>query len=680
MKFVSLFCLLEACSCMKANGADTDALADFKWFSTLGLPDVKELPFVQVATGHWSQREEEPPQNHYRKGFLLATNADAFTVLTLDLAKTSFTNTTSSAPEHKRVGFELLGLGSEAMSARKALQKPPKKDDSWQRFGEQITQRAEVFVLAWGCWRQGLETEAQSLYDLAKTIPAGRGGQNEELTFRKSLEKDLGYTMMWNAILDFEDVSISRPQLLVEFERIQRNFPRSEHRERAQTTAEVLKRMVAEDQTHRTIGSNDFIRLPVNDQIRELIFLLRDQNGRQTSQPGWCDIFEDWRGATNTPAHRLVDLEYAAVPQLIATLDVDTLSRSVGYHRDFYFSHTVLTVGDCALQILERIAGRSFFIAKTTSSYMSKDGEISAMRRAADAWWSEFQKKGEKQMLIDSVSAAGNDAPAQAERLVLKYPDSAAAALIRGAQATTNSWIRGSLILHVSKLADASAMEFLKTELVNGPTIQTRVAAAYGLRQQGQSEAIPAMIREWEELRPAESDLDDTCEPLIEFLASCDSVESVSALAKGLRQRSPDVKLKVIEALGETNRWFFDHRLEAFSARTLEAIETSLVTALEDTDERMGMSGWRNGKDFTDPRICDMAACLLAERWPQRYTFDLSASANARDRQRKEAANVWRVAHSLPAVPIPQSNATRIAKNEANKVTNIEWSAETVPS
>jgi hypothetical protein len=156
------------------------------------------------------------------------------------------------------------------------------------------------------------------------------------------------------------------------------NYPHSEYCERARQTAAVLKRMIAEDEAHAKAGTIEFDTLS-NDQVRELIFRLRDQNGHQFSQPGSCDIFEDWHGNTNTPAHQLVRLSYAAVPQLIAALNSDTLTRSVGYWRDFTFSHNVLTVGDCCEAILQRITGKSFFVATTTSSYMTKDGKASTV-------------------------------------------------------------------------------------------------------------------------------------------------------------------------------------------------------------------------------------------------------------------------------------------------------------
>jgi hypothetical protein len=46
--------------------------------------------------GRWSQGGDEPPQNQYEKGFLLETNGDTFTVLSLTLVRATFTNTLSA--------------------------------------------------------------------------------------------------------------------------------------------------------------------------------------------------------------------------------------------------------------------------------------------------------------------------------------------------------------------------------------------------------------------------------------------------------------------------------------------------------------------------------------------------------------------------------------------------------
>ena len=101
----------------------------------------------------------------------------------------------------------------------------------WRRFGEPISERVEVFVLAWGCWRNGLDAEAERLYRSAKT----KHRVNERVTepdFQIQLGKDIAYALTWRATLDFGNPSIGRPQLLSEFQNIVSNYPHSQYHER----------------------------------------------------------------------------------------------------------------------------------------------------------------------------------------------------------------------------------------------------------------------------------------------------------------------------------------------------------------------------------------------------------------------------------------------------------------
>jgi hypothetical protein len=41
-------------------------------------------------------------------------------------------------------------------------------------------------------------------------------------------------------------------------------------------------------------------------------------------------------------------------------------------------------------------------------------------------------------------------------------------------------------------------------------------------------------------------------------------------------------------------------------------------------------------------------------RWPDRYSFDVEAELQVRNRQRQQCLNSWRAAHNLPPVPVPQ--------------------------
>ena len=328
-----IFCLAGLVKHAMAQSSD----ADFKWFSGLDFADVKGRPYVRVATGAWSRSGNDPPRNSFVSGFLLATNGEAFTVLGLDLVERTMKLKTDGL-EHERIRYEIAELRKAAHDALKARRAPRGEEDTWRRFGELLPERTELFVLAWGCWRNGLASEARDLHAEAAKMPSRTSRDGEGGDFRLKLENDLAHAMMWRAVVAFGEPEISRISLLNQFDAILTKYPRSPHHERAKATVESLRKMVAEDAVHQGISDEAVARLPVKDRVGELIFRLRNQNGQQLSQPGWCDIFMDWRGTTNTPAHQLVQLGHAGVPQLIAAIDDKTFTRSVGYHRNFYFS------------------------------------------------------------------------------------------------------------------------------------------------------------------------------------------------------------------------------------------------------------------------------------------------------------------------------------------------------
>src|SRR6185436_17716687 len=124
------------------------------------------------------------------------------------------------------------------------------------------------------------------------------------------------------------------------------------------------------------------------------------------------------------------------------------------------------------------------------------------------------------------------------------------------------------------------------------------------------------------------------------------------ALGRDVRKRKVQTRLQIIESLGRGGSWPFEEKDEKRSAATLAAIEAELVKALDDLEERTGMSGSRGDKSFSDPRVCDFAGHFLAERWPERYVFDLSGLLKTREQQRIECQNVWRRAHGLETLAV----------------------------
>ena len=657
--------ILHPASAAETNTLSPQAIKDFEWFSTLGFPDLKGCPYVRVATGFWSKNyaTDDPPQQDGFNAFLLATNSGGFRVFTLDLAERSFSLTNPITEGNTRPAFEAFQLTNEVAK--------------WQ---------SEVFTLAWACWRNGLDADAQRLYEQAQKTRSRNGGLGGAKDLRATLENDVGSDMFHRGLTAFGNTAIPRTQLLAQFESILTNYPRSQYVDRATHFAEVLKRMVSEDQAHAELAVTNLDQLPVEQQVRELVFRLRDQEGAQNSNPGKCSVFTNRRQATNTPAHQLLRLGYAAVPQLIAALDDTNYSRAVG---GGMMLTDVLTVGDCALQILEEIAGTTFFQSRV-ASYLSMsgdkqtpngdalsirlhggtdnlppNGDLASTRKAAQSWWAAVQQKGEKQVLIDAVTSAGQDAPAQAEMLCQRYPDIAAATIIRGVVAATNWWVHARFVEIISKLDEPQVADFLSHEMSSAPTADDRERAAYYLRDKRPAEALQAMLHDWETNG-------DTA--TVSFLADSDSVPAIQALERGLRQHPIATRYSVIRSIGDTNGWTH-HKC---SQGTLDAIEECLIIALDDTEVRTGttqVTQSRILRTLYDVRICDLAAFFLAQRWPDRYVFDLSPGLSTRERQRVECQNVWRRAHNLPLLPLPPT-AKQLKPEQANKVTSIEWATD----
>jgi hypothetical protein len=385
--------LPQACSAAEFKDVSPEAKMNFEWFGALGFPDVKGCQFVRI-TVKWSDPKGKFPTTYENKNeFLLTGYQNAFTVLDLELFRRSYPATMPDAETHMEASFEPADLKSEAASLLNRISGLKRDEDLFDRLEERVSKRVHTFVLAWACWRNGLDDEAEQLYEASKHLRYGME-EVDENNFQHVLEEEISYAVIWRAVVDFGNVSVSRPKLLNEFQNFIKHYPHSSHQERAKKIVEMLTRMIAGDEAHAKIAPTNLDQLPVEERVRELIFQLRNQHGEQPGQPAWCDIFSDRRGVTNTPAHQLVKIGYPAVPQLIAALEDPAFTRSVSYWRDFTFSHNVLIVGDCAMEILGRITGKYFYVPNHTAGYMSTDQKVSETHKLAEAWWAAFQKKG----------------------------------------------------------------------------------------------------------------------------------------------------------------------------------------------------------------------------------------------------------------------------------------------
>jgi len=406
MKTRHFFLILGAClPAMSSAQLPDEALNCFKWFSTLGYPDVKEARWAELWIGSLSSSGgQDTPKARTIKGFITKESDAEFTLVKSDLTTATIKKPKPETPADERVGFKERPLQEMIEQQLESLRHPPK--EAFWRFGSRLGLKAETFFLAYVCWQRGEENQAAQLYQAAllydkesENLPSGDSKKRKPRPMQEDLEIDLGHAAMWNAVLrcggrGSSGKSEPRIALLEAFRQVVRLFPHCKHVERANQIAATLERMIKEDEQHLALTQEQIDQLPQDKRIAELVWMLRDQNGYQQRQPGWCDVFSmmfSINKEEKSPAHQLLAIGYPAAPALIEALTDDRFSRSVGFHRSFYFSHTILTIGDCAQQILERLTGQKFHSPDATSANMSNEEKMIAVQKAARKWW-ESQK------------------------------------------------------------------------------------------------------------------------------------------------------------------------------------------------------------------------------------------------------------------------------------------------
>lgn len=375
-----------------ANGEVTreSLQAAFRWFDGLGYPHVGELPFVRVMDGTSDKDATGKVVEHAIYGFLVGRQEDRFTVFFPDLTQKTYLQNHLPTTSSKRVDFNIVDIETWARDWIADAKRPSAAKKLLDRFDGRINEDAQMFVLARACSGHRLDSLALKLVHVQQSRGVGLGGDSD-WSYQKQLREHIAEVFMWDTTLRFDRPRASREELLSAFRDIAARFGDGAFGSRAREATEVLGRMVREDTEHAA-SAKPIQTLHGKERIAELIFELRDQNGHQMSQPGSCDIFADDRDRYS-PAQQLVDIGFEAIPQLIEVLDDRRFTRSIGYGRDFFFSHAVMRVGDAARKIIERIAHREFDTGHERRDTFVEFGNASSMKKRLAAWWRNYDPK-----------------------------------------------------------------------------------------------------------------------------------------------------------------------------------------------------------------------------------------------------------------------------------------------
>jgi hypothetical protein len=631
----------------------------FAWFDTLGFPDLSKCRFVRVSKGD----DEDGPVKRWDRGtfaFLVKDDGPTFRVFTIGLETETYNKTEEGTPDHLRVGYDAADLKKEVAKALEQLQRN-EAGEFKRLFGLYYLDAKGLFVLARACAGQRHAELAQRLLEQAQKH-AGSGASS----LRQFVSDEIAAELMDRTINAMSQPEVSRKDVLAQFEVIVKHYPQSDlhldekpgrpldwlgrHAVPAKAAVAMLKGMVAEDEARARKPPKPDREMTKRERIAELIYRLRDQQGRQLCFPGPCDIFGDFNPlgvAQATTAQQLADLEYEAIPQLVAALNDKRFTRATEPIGRFDSGQHVLRVGDCAYRILERIAARSFGHSDSALA-VDDDEKAAARQKTLEAWWKEFQQKGEKRMLIEGVELGDNDSPKQAERLMYRYPAVAFDTMAKGVSNAKGNGIRSQLIQLIALDGDERAIALFRKEL-KGPFLGSRMTAARALLAKEHDDGVEAMIQEWRDrLKHGEKEEYRDSDELIEFLVSCNRLDTLGALAENLRKRPVSVRFEVIKSVYMTAP-----RGGVPFSNTHVLVEELLVNELDDMERREGLRlAWDN-KKCRDPRLCDIAGHVLSRYWQEPDWFDLAGSLKTRERQRVELKNVWRISRGLPPLPLP---------------------------
>ncbi|MEM7475024.1 MAG: hypothetical protein AAF483_08525 [Planctomycetota bacterium] len=633
----------------------------YNWLDAMGVPDTTDADFVEV-TRHWGDSEYKTTFF----AFLLEESETTLRILDGDL-KTETLKKSAASPQYPEVRvrytYEKKDLVEFGEKERKS-----ELTSSFTEYGGRMSRCVSMAMFSRVCAAQGHNLLANRLLFVAVGDAERRqgGGAPMNLTFTELLKREIAHGKTWEGITRFGDIKHSRQDLLQYFQGIKQEFPEHENAERVAETIRILKRMVVEDEKRFEAGETS--DLSGEQLVADLIFRLRDQNGQQFSQPGSCDIFWNDRPFMHkqekdptkySPAWQLKKLGVEAVPLLIEALDDDSFTRSVGFHRDFYFSHSVLRVSDCAERILGEIAGRSFYVRQNTAGTMSKDAKNAGTKKQVESWWKDYQDLGELAVLRSAVEKGDRNSASQAVLLAKRYPESAIKAIELGLQSSSEAWNRVGMLQATESLPNSIRLhELLIRQMREAAELYERVEAAKMLAKRGSSLALQEMKQQWRERVGLESKKDRELVRVVWFFEKHGDVESIDLMRRHFFDTPIEIRIAEVDALGE---WFQRVNLAEQSgdesAKLRRALLRFLQQALKDKERKLGYSGSRGGYKFINPRVCDFAAYFLSQA-DFNFEFESNAPQWKRDLQQAKIDNQIRLSQGYPAQKIqePQRN------------------------
>lgn len=653
---IASFLFALALAAPAAAPLSPEARAVFAWFGSLGYLNVKEALWTEVWIADGSGRGSQPEAGRIILAFVTSKEGAPHEILTPDLVepKKEFTSVFDSPA--KRGGRELPSFEASAQQYLDTLKKFALSPEMWSIKDSRLGHRSQIFFMAYAAWQRGHIELAQELYDQAAHLPTRQGDKAppEGVKFQDLLEQEMGRAVMWRAAQMFvtnKDYAPhhlplpARPEVLARFQEVIRRFPNCPDAPQAERTAEILEQMIAEDKNHPSVSRLELSKLSTDEQVRELIFQLRDQTAEQITIPGTPDIFQLHNGLIQTPASQLADIGVPAVPQLIAALADNRFTRACTFQGDLVLKKHTLSIGDCATLVLERIAVRSLRPFRFNTNL-----DIPAVidTKLLNEWWQEVQTKGEERTLVDAISSGTMPSKDLARVLNSRNPRALRPALVAGLRNARSQEVFNEIEEVLQDVSRDTANDTLLTLLRLPPSPESKLLAIRKLWDRGNPEALPAALLEFEK-QPA-SHVGAREELMIggyaKFLAGCGDSTAMRAVLKRWEDLPSRTRYSVVVLSSEILATQNHEPMSSINGRSIvrwdevsrEAALQLLITALNDPSPINGLVsyGWPKS-----PRVCDVALSALHKIEPEVFLFTPKAGATQWDEEKAAGLKRW---------------------------------------
>jgi hypothetical protein len=690
-----MFLLIEAIFAVAPTAAQEKPLTTqeqkvqktlFAWLdTTLSLPDLKNTSIVRVINHAWSPWDIGirtgllPYKIEY--GFLLKEDKKSFTVFFTSSLKLTVkrTNDPASARYEKMDEKTFLKqwfkpfTGSEHIRSYHSL--VYFDNHEWTRpvsEGGRSDIIDALFFARFYAARGDMQTANRFYQYSLKGSYAGTGLHSvEELPgrFYDILQFHIEHL--------FYDPYLTRPNLL-NLVRLLDSKPFSnvspETKKQADEWQSVLIQMIEEDKQHTLHPPPPLEKLPIKERVAQLIFRLRDSLIQSPYASNSFYTLTPYEKSLNSnPLYHsdsaLVKIGYPAVQQLIEAFG------------DKRFTRSGRTIGEKAKQIFSEITGYGF-----NDLHQAHKREVSDFRKAALAWWAEFQQKGEKQLLVERTILGDGDSLGFAEHLVKKYPNESLLPIIQGYKRAGNQYVKKNLLELVVNRTDKEAQQFVRSVLWSDAEIEIRTLAVKAQLEQGELEAINALISIWN--NPSIDDFE--MRQLIRLLCSTRHPDVLLALRNSIpKVSSYNLIVTMIYLFAEAHAFPPSHpniaaeqrRVKSDFEQNVEEFLLQCLTRFEGVSIEI-TPYWNNRKSTSSVsplsrrRACDVAGVLLAFMRPDKYQFDIDTSLRQRDIQRVKILNQQRKEQNLPPFPIP---TLPTQKQPKHTIAQVHISEDTPP-